>query len=129
MKTTSLIDPLYQTLIGFDNLFNRQTSGYPPYNIIRSSDGDHYVIEIAVSGFSREELEVSLTGNRLEVRGVKDTKSSGEYLVHQLAHRSWTRSWTLNHNIVVDGVKLENGILTIALAPEHATKPTQIPIN
>jgi len=129
MKSTSLIDPLYQTLIGFENLFNRHQPAYPPYNIIRSPDSDHYTIEIAVSGFTRQELQVSLTGNRLEVRGTKETKPDGEYLVHQLAHRSWVRTWTLNHNIVVENVALKDGVLVITLAPEEAVKPNYIQIN
>lgn len=119
MKTTNLIDPLYQTLIGFDNLFNRTTTNYPPYNLYRTDDGG-YVLEIAVSGFSRDDLEVSLTNNTLEVTGTKaPTTTPTNYLVHGLATRNWTRTWTLERDIKIGDVSLSNGVLTIAL--EQAT--------
>lgn len=115
MKSTNLIDPLYQTLIGFDNLFNRGTTNYPPYNLKRTDVGG-YLLEIAVSGFSREDLEVAMTNNTLEVTGTKAAEDiPGSYLVHQLATRSWKRTWTLERDIKIDNINLANGVLTIVL--------------
>lgn len=119
MKST-LLDPLYQTMIGFENLLHRAAvphSNYPPYNIIKNPEEEHYILELAVSGFKKSELEVTLDGTTLTVKGTKEDPSNQTYLVRGLAHRSWTRTWTLEKDIHVDQITLENGVLTITLVP------------
>lgn len=129
-----LLDPLYHTLIGFENLLNRASmphSNYPPYNIIKNPEEEHYILELAVSGFKKSELEVTLDGTTLTVKGTKEaTKNNQQYLVRGLAHRSWTRTWTLEKDIHVDTVALEDGILTITLVPiVHKINPKVLDIN
>ena len=126
MKTT-MLDPIYQTMIGFENMMNRATSSYPPYNLYK--DDDHYVIEIAVSGWKKSELEVSLTGTTLTVKGTKETEDNHTYLVRGLAHRSWTRTWTLEPDIHVSDVELVDGVLTIELAQSPKSATRKIDIN
>ena len=118
--TKHLLDPLYQTMIGFENLLNRASvphSNYPPYNIIKNEDQECYVLEIAVSGFKKSELEVTLDGTTLTVKGTKEGDSNQTYIVRGLAHRSWTRTWTLERDIQIDTVTLCDGILTVVLIP------------
>ena len=130
----SLLDPLYQTMIGFEQVLNRAAlpaSAYPPYNLIKTDD-NNYVIEIAVSGWSRRELEVSLTGTTLTVKGTKEsTQESKEvvYLVRGLAHRSWTKTWTLEPDISVSSVVLQDGVLTLKLNTNHTSSTQQFDIT
>lgn len=131
--TKHLLDPLYQTMIGFENLLNRASvphSNYPPYNIIKNESEEHYVLEIAVSGFKKSELEVTLDGTTLTVKGTKEGDSNQNYLVRGLAHRSWTRTWTLEKDIHVDTVTLCDGILSIVLVPIlHKSTAVVLDIN
>jgi molecular chaperone IbpA len=116
-----MLDPIYQTMIGFENMLNRATSSYPPYNLYK--DEEHYVIQIAVSGWTKSELDVSMTGTTLTVKGTKaDEKDNRQYLVRGLAHRSWTKTWTLEPDITVSSVHLEDGVLTLELT--QSTKST-----
>lgn len=126
MKTT-MLDPLYQTMIGFENMMNRATNQYPPYNLYK--DEDHYVIEIAVSGWDRGELDVSLTGTTLTVKGTKEAEDTRVYLVRGLAHRSWTKTWTLEPDITVSSVVLEDGVLYITLTQTQGRTTRKIDIN
>lgn len=130
---SQLFDPIYQTMIGFENLLHRASvphSNYPPYNIIKNPEEDHYVLEIAVSGFKKSELEVTLDGTTLTVKGTKEGESNQTYLVRGLAHRSWTRTWTLEKDIHVDTVALTNGILSIVLVPVvHKSNTKVLDIN
>jgi molecular chaperone IbpA len=127
MKNT-VLDPIYQTMIGFENMLNRATSSYPPYNLYK--DEDCYVIEIAVSGWDKSELDVSLTGTTLTVKGTKEQEEDNRvYLVRGLAHRSWTKTWTLEPDIAVSHVQLEDGILYIELQTYPKSPTRKIDIN
>lgn len=126
--TKTFLDPIYQTMIGFENLMNRTHATYPPYNIVK--DGEDYILEIAVSGFHRSELEVSLNGNTLTVKGTKEpVEDTKVYLVRHLAHRSWTRTWTLEPDISVKSVGLVDGVLTIVLVPQPTKTHKVLPIS
>lgn len=129
--TKTFFDPLYNTLIGFENAINRATStaNYPPYNIIKNPEEDSYILEIAVSGFKKSELEVALDGTTLTVKGTKDTPDNQHYLVRGLAHRSWTRTWTLESDIHVSDVQLQDGVLTIILTPQKTKTHKVLTIN
>jgi molecular chaperone IbpA len=122
-----MLDPLYQTMIGFENMLNRATNQYPPYNLYK--DDDCYVIEIAVSGWDRSELDVSLTGTTLTVKGTKEAEDTRVYLVRGLAHRSWTKTWTLEPDIHVSHVELEDGVLYIELTQSQKSTTRKIDIK
>jgi len=124
--------------VGFDSVFDRifddysrisSTSGFPPYNI-KKEDNDEYTIEIAIAGFSKEDLEAELKEGILTVRSKTD-KEEGEYLHRGIAKRGFSRSFTLSDGMVVSGADLVNGMLTISLkkiVPEEK-KPRLIEIN
>lgn len=120
--TTSL-DLFNRQFLGFDEVFRALERGpsnvksYPPHNVIRV-DEDHTRIELAVAGFTRDDLEVELENNRLTVRGEKAEEEDVEYIFRGLSARSFVKKWTLDRHLRVDFVKLENGILTIGIVRE-----------
>ena len=131
--------------VGFDRVFDRlydnvcnsgttyTTGGFPPYNIRKTDDFKH-VIEVALAGFSKAEVEVVLTDGVLEIKS-KDaitTDKPKDDIVHKgIAKRAFTRKFTLADDIEVKDAKLENGLLVIELeqiVPEHK-KPRTIKVK
>ena len=109
--------------VGFDSIFDRffdmdttRDSGYPPYNIRKINEAQ-YVIEIALAGFSKDDIEVELTEGNLAVRSKKEEETNGDdSFVHKgIAKRSFLRSWTLSDDIIVKGADLKDGMLIINL--------------
>jgi molecular chaperone IbpA len=115
---------LNKALLGFDSLFdnfehrfaNQINNTYPPYNILKHSE-DSYEIEVAVTGFSPEEITVEIDQNQLIVRGERkrSEETNTQYLHRSLATRDFTRMWTLAEHMEVGAGKIKNGVLTIAL--------------
>ena len=108
--------------VGFDSMFDRlfgnnhrleTASSFPPYNI-RKDGEEKYTIEMAVAGFSQEDLEIELKEGVLTVKS-KSEKEEKEYLHRGIARRAFSRNFTLSDDIVVKGADLVNGMLTIAL--------------
>jgi len=128
--------------VGFDRVFDRLNdyvvhqnhmtpTGFPPYNIRK--DGDYnYVIEMALAGMSKDDLEVKVADGTLSVRSVeKKENEAGEFLHHGISHRQFSRSWTIADDVVVKDAKMENGMLLIHLehvVPEEK-KPRTIKIK
>jgi HSP20 family molecular chaperone IbpA len=116
-------------LLGFEHLeklLDRTTKnpgdGYPPYNIEQSGDGK-LKITLAVAGFNRDELAVTVEENQLFIRG-KQTESADKTFLHRgIAARQFQRSFVLAEGIDVTGATLENGLLTIELK-----RPTAEPV-
>ena len=129
--------------VGFDDQYNRMaklhdelTKGipnYPPFNIKKVKE-DHYVIEIAVAGFTKSEIDIELIEGKLVVKGnsADDSDSSLTSWIHKgIADRSFTRTFLVNDQIEVKGAEMFNGILRIFLdqiIPEHK-KPKKIEVK
>ena len=127
--------------VGFDRVFDRlvdydtnyTTGGFPPYNIRKTDDFKH-VIEIALAGFSKAEIEVILTDGILEIKSsdLPTTDKPKDDMIHKgIAKRAFTRKFTLADDIEVKDAKLENGLLVIDLeqiVPEHK-KPKTIKVK
>ena len=127
--------------IGFDRVFDRlvdygttyDTGGFPPYNIRKTDDFKH-VIELALAGFSKDEIEVVLTDGVLVIKSADllSQTDPNEGLVHKgIAKRSFTRKFTLADDIEIKDAKLKNGLLEIELeqiVPEHK-KPRTIKVK
>jgi len=96
--------------------FKTESSYYPPHNILKHND-NKFVLEIAVAGFSQEELEVLLDKNTLVVTGEKKKSEdlSVSYLHKGIGNRSFKKSFVLERYLVVDDVNLSDGILKIVL--------------
>lgn len=131
---------LNKALLGFDQMFNdfehrfanQINSNYPPYNILKR-DENSYEIQIAVTGFDKDEVTVEIDQNQLVVRAERKAldAAEGEYLHRGLASRSFERSWTLAEYVEVGEGSIKNGVLTIDLkriVPE-ALKPRVLKIK
>lgn len=133
------LDPFF---VGFDRLWKQidtmhttshpnVASGYPPYNI-REVAEDHYNIEMAVAGFTQDNIEILLQDGKLTVTGgIDDEKDEGKLLHKGIANRAFKREFTLSDTIEVEGADIQNGILLISLKniiPDHK-KPRQIPVS
>ena len=120
--TPSDFDKALGITVGFDSMFDRlfgdversENQGcFPPYNI-RKDEENLYTIEMAVAGFSKEDLEAELKEGVLTVRSKTD-QEEGEYLHRGIAKRAFTRSFTISDDVIVKGADLVNGMLTISL--------------
>ena len=127
---------LSRALVGFDRYFSaphHQNGNYPPHNIVKYSD-DTYAIEVAVAGFTKEEVTVEVDQDQLTIRGIKDRPNADagvEYLHRGLAARDFEQTFTLAEYMEVRGAKVEHGMLQIdihRLVPE-ALKPSRIEIK
>jgi molecular chaperone IbpA len=135
----SRLDSFNRALIGFDTLFdamerrysNSVNNNYPPHNIVKSGEND-YQIQLAVTGFKKTEISVTVENNVLTVAG-QSTSSEWPpeaYLHRGLATRDFVREFPLAEHIEVVGAQIENGLLIIKLirnVPESA-KPKVIDI-
>ena len=135
------IDPahlanLSRALIGFDQIFNQRlqqlNGNYPPHNIVKYSDSD-YAIEVAVAGFSKEEITVEVDQDQLIVRGIQGVVVSEgkEYLHKGLASRDFEQKWTLAEYMEVKDAEVKDGMLVInieRIIPE-SLKPRTINVK
>ena len=115
---------LNRALLGFDEIFNnfenrfanQLKDNYPPYNILKHNE-DSYEIQLAVTGFDKDEITVEIDQNNLIVRGKRQDTESQEsaYLHRGLAARDFMRTWTLAEHMEVGEGRIKNGVLTIEL--------------
>jgi molecular chaperone IbpA len=132
---TAALAQLSKALVGFDRYFSaphHQNGNYPPHNIVKYSDSE-YGIEVAVAGFSKEEVTVEVDQDQLTIRGVKKRldEDTVEYLHRGLAARDFEQTFTLAEYMIVNGAKVDNGMLQIdiqRIIPE-ALKPRQIEVK
>ena len=98
--------------LGFDETFNRLEalagagSNYPPYNVINRSDG-RTSVEVALAGFSRDDIEVATERNVLTIRA-RSSKENKQYQHRGIASRSFERGWQLGDGVEVQDVQFEN---------------------
>ncbi len=136
-KDLSIFNSLRPFSIGFDDMFDQfenmlgngglsMQSNYPPYNIRRTGQ-DKYSIEVALAGFSKNDVEVEFEDNLLTVRTKQVDKSDnknddGEIIHKGISQRHFARSFTIADDVKVNGAQLKDGLLTIAcerIIPEH----------
>ena len=129
-------DVFYKMSVGFDDnwLFTtpKQTSNYPPYNLIEDRNNNSYRIEMAIAGFSKDEIEIFEEEGRLTIKGnIKDDESdnSSLYRYGGLAQRDFTRNFNIAPNIKITEVTLENGILSINFLKDVNKNRNQIKIS
>jgi molecular chaperone IbpA len=126
-------DPFF---LGFGDQFvrwetNKKTaSSFPPYNV-KQIDEDNYTIELAVAGYSREDLDIKVEKDTLTIKSDKENDDKSDFLHRGIAGRNFTQHFTLGEYMIVKSASLENGMLTIKIErdlPEEA-KPRQIKIK
>ena len=121
-------EPFKPFSVGFDNLFDDfdriykfnsdSINHYPPYNIRKINDTD-YVIELAIAGFGKKDIEVKSQENTLTIKS-KDKKDEvlkkDESVLHRgISQRSFKRSFTIAEDVVVKGADLKDGLLSVKL--------------
>ena len=145
-KALSIFDNLNQLTpyaVGFDRVFdqlntyarnNATSTGFPPYNIRKGGDYT-YAIEMALAGFSKNDIEIEVAEGLLTVRSVKENDETNEEydskIYRGISYRKFNRKFTLADDIVVNDASLENGMLEITLeriVPD-AKKPRKIAIK
>ena len=115
--------------IGMDDYLDRffnsyeTATNYPPYNLIHVNNVES-VLEIALAGFTKDEINVYTEYGKLTVEGNKENnkETSSQYVHQGLAQRSFNRAWTLSDDFEIRDVTLEDGLLTVKLGkivPEH----------
>jgi molecular chaperone IbpA len=122
MVTTTLDffnDPFF---IGFDRQIkdlqsiNRNTSNYPPHNISKViGSEDMYVIELALAGFNKEDIEVEQDKNVLTIKGAAHEDPLKEYIYKGIGARSFVKTFSLAEYVKVNSVIISNGILMVGL--------------
>ena len=114
--------------VGFDRVFdqlnryvdnNATSTGFPPYNIRKEGDYN-YVIEMALAGFGKDDIEVEVADSTLSIRSTKkplneDVASNDDTVYRGISYRKFNRKFTLAEDVVVTGAKLENGMLILEL--------------
>ena len=136
----SRIDAINRALIGFDQMFdqmerrygNSVNNNYPPHNILKTGE-NQYEIQVAVTGFEKSEISVTVESNVLTIRGESQAPNESTeivYLHRGLASRDFAREFPLAEHIEVSGAEIKNGMLIIKLirnVPE-SEKPRVIDI-
>ncbi|MBK5958967.1 heat-shock protein Hsp20 [Rhodoplanes elegans] len=136
-RVSSLSSPF---LLGFDEIeraldrVSKAADGYPPYNIerIACADGqpERLRITLAVAGFTREQLDVTVEESQLLIRGRQQEDKTRQYLHRGIAARQFQRTFLLADGMEVLGADLSNGLLSIDLArPEPARVVRSIAIR
>lgn len=122
------------SFVGFERMFDElqrtapATNNYPPHNIVQI-DEDNYLIEIAVAGFKKDDIDIQLKDSVLTVKGKKEDART--YTHKGISSREFTRTFTLGEYVQVNGANLEDGILAIQLervVPEEE-RPRSIEIG
>ena len=135
-RVPSLSSPF---LLGFDEIerildrVSKGSDGYPPYNIERlprdAQNPERLRITLAVAGFTRDQLDVSIEESQLVIRGRQQDDKTREYLHRGIAARQFQRTFVLAEGMEVLGADLKNGLLEIDLArpePERLVKRVSI---
>lgn len=138
--------PFYKNSLGFESIFdellngaNNATGGYPPCNLYRTTEGDNvtYEVVLAVAGFSKDDLDITVENNKLHISGQASLlderfgEAEVEYLHKGIAERNFTRSFKLAEHLEIQGATLDDGILIVTLkqvVPEEL-KPKRIEIK
>ena len=141
-KALSLFDNFNQLTpyaVGYDRIFdhlnnyvsnNVTSTGFPPYNIRKEGDFN-YVIEMALAGFSKEDIEIEVADGTLTIRSTKENEENEDTIHRGISYRKFNRKFTIADDIIVNDASLDNGMLQINLeriVPEEK-KPRLIEVK
>jgi len=140
MNMLTTMPNLDKFFVGFDDQFNRMAKlhddftknipNYPPYNIKKTGD-NNYVIELAVAGFAKQDIEIEFADDKLIIKGNTKDDESSDFLFKGIAARNFTRTFVLDDQIEIKDAAIFNGMLKIALEriiPDHK-KPKKIEVK
>lgn len=123
-------------LLGFDHLeevldrmSKSQSEGYPPYNVVQTDD-NRLRITLAVAGFSNDDLDITVEGSQLHIRGRQTEDEDAVYLHRGIAARQFQRTFVLAEGIEVEDATLESGLLHIDVSrPDPAERVRKVAIR
>ena len=145
-KALSIFNQLRPVTVGFDNVFDHfermfddhnfnemVNINYPPYNIVKTGKNT-YDIELALAGFSKKDIDITMEDGMLNIKSVveatKDKDEDG--VIHKgIAKRYFSKSFTIAEDVEVKGAELKDGLLKVSLeriVPEHK-KPQSIEVK
>lgn len=144
-KHLSIFNQLRPVTVGFDNVFDHfermfddeifraPMANFPPYNIVKTGDFT-YDVELALAGYSKDDITVDYADNMLTVKSVKKTEegNEGDGVLHRgIAKRYFSKAFTIADDVEVKGAELKDGLLKISMEriiPE-GKKPKSIEIK
>ena len=146
-KALSIFNQLRPVTVGFDNVFDHfermfdddfssfSAPSFPYYNIVKQGK-NKYDIELALAGYSKDDIEVNLEEGVLTIKSKKEEKSEdkdsdGEILHKGIAKRYFSKAFTIADDVEVKGAELKDGLLKVSLeriVPENK-KPKTIEIK
>ena len=127
----SIFNQLRPVTVGFDNVFdhfermfnddffNIPTVNYPPYNIVKTG-ANEYNVEVALAGFSRDDVSVEFAEGILTIKS-KDRKESekkdedGDIIHKGISKRYFSKSFTVSDDVEIKGAELKDGLLTVSM--------------
>lgn len=122
-------DKVAEKLAGIAEQSAKLVQNYPPFNI-KKIDENKYSIELALAGFSTQDIDIELDGGKLIVKGNVEVKDADDqYLFKGISNKAFTRQFTLADNMEIEGAEFINGMLKIwleTLTPESNKKKIEI---
>ena len=126
-STLSLLNKLRPVSVGFDSVFDHFESmfnespslhtNYPPYDILKT-DEHSYVVELAVAGFSKKDIEVTVESGVLTVESDREgnSESNGQEIIHRgISKRYFKKSFSISDDVEIRGAELKDGLLRISM--------------
>jgi molecular chaperone IbpA len=140
-KALSIFNQLRPVTVGFDNVFDHfermfeddfrglSVPNFPPYNIVKTGKNT-YDVELALAGYSKKDINVSLEDGVLTIKSIKEEKEDKEEdgVIHKgIAKRYFSKAFTIADDVEVKGAELKDGLLKVSLeriVPEHKQPKT-----
>jgi len=136
----AFMNAAHRNFIGVDRLMDRMATnlstpndqGYPPYNVVKLGD-NNFVIELAVAGFGKDSINLTVQDSVLSIEGSQETNDDDEanYLHKGISSRKFRRTFDLADYVEVTDATVKDGVLKVILErhiPEEL-KPREIPVN
>ena len=137
-KALSIFNQLRPVTVGFDNVFDHfermfeddfrglSVPNFPPYNIVKTGKNS-YDVELALAGYSKKDIDVSLEEGVLTIKSVKSEEEKevedNNGVLHQgIAKRYFSKAFTIAEDVEVKGAELKDGLLKVSMervVPEH----------
>ena len=125
-KALSIFNQLRPLSVGFDDVFDHfesmfdydtiNISNYPPYNIVKTGD-NKYDVEVALAGFNKKDINVSVENGMLTIESKEDKSKDkdGEVIHKGISKRYFKKSFTISDDVEVKGAELKDGMLRVSM--------------
>ena len=125
-KALSIFNQLRPLSVGFDDVFDHfesmfdydmvNVSNYPPYNIVKTGD-NKYDVEVALAGFNKKDINVSVENGMLTIESKEDKSKDkdGEVIHKGISKRYFKKSFTISDDVEVKGAELKDGMLRVSM--------------